>query len=140
LRDLALNLDLIAPGHAATMTAGWQHRIVSGKQMEVEMGEVSVEVGAAPQTATVQFMDAAGNVTTPDEVPSWTSSDEAVATIAASEDGLTAEVTFGSPGSAIIECASTETDDAGTETEVRATGLVNVAAGDAVVGEVTFSG
>jgi uncharacterized protein YjdB len=103
------------------------------------MGEVSVETGAATKVATVEFRDAFGNVTTPDEIPTWTSSDETVATVIASEDGTTAEVTFVAPGSSIIECTTTETAEDGTETEVRATGLVNVQTGDAVVGEVTFS-
>jgi hypothetical protein len=140
LRSWAEQLDKLAPGNPVTVVAGWQQKIVIGKNMEVEMGEVTVEVGAPAQTATVEFKDASGNVTTPDETPGWTSSDESVATCSATEDGMTAEVTFVGPGSAIIECMTTETAEDGTPTEIRATGLVNVATGDAVVGEVSFSG
>jgi hypothetical protein len=136
---VAEHLEMLAPGTATSMTAGWRTEIVHGEKTEVEMGEVTVEVGAAPKTATVEFRDAAGNVTSPDETPSWSSSDEAVATVAASGDGLTAEVTFSGVGSSIIECMATESAEDGSQSEVRAVGLVNVAPGDAVVGEVTFN-
>jgi hypothetical protein len=116
---------------------GWRYPIVEG----ADMGEITVRTGDAPRTATVQFYDADGNAVDPDQTPTWASSDENVATASAGGDGLTAEVSFVGPGSAIIECSTEELADDSTPTTVRATGMVNVDSPDvdAVTGEVTFS-
>ena len=101
------------------------------------MGEITVpDTTADPLSAAVSFVDAHGHPTTADDVPAWTSSDETVASVTASEDGLSAEVAIlGAPGSSVITVNSTN-DDGST---VTATGLVNVAPGDAAVGSVEFS-
>jgi uncharacterized protein YjdB len=101
------------------------------------MGEITVpDTQAEPLHAAVSFVDAHGHPTTADDVPQWTSSDESVATVAAGEDGLSADVTIaGTPGSAVVTVNSTN-DDGST---VTATGLVNVSAGDAAVGSVDFT-
>lgn len=132
-----------APGQAVSFAASLNVVTQTKGKVEIAMGEITVDAGSENLTGTVQFMDASGNPTTPDEVPTWTSSDEAVATVAANEDGLTAAVTPGSAGAAIIEVLAVETDDDGNQTEVVARGTVNVVdrdeTPDAVVGEVTFS-
>jgi hypothetical protein len=101
----------------------------------VHMGAIEVKADSAPLLASVKFYDAEGNETPADDVPAWTSSDEAVATVTASEDGLSAEVAVGGPGASQIEVRSTE---ANTGAEVVAAGTVTVLPGDAVVGSVEF--
>lgn len=81
-------------------------------------------------TAAAAFVDAKGNPASPDTAPVWASSDETVATVVASVDGLTATVTaVGKLGTAQI---SVKDDD------VIITGDVEVVAGLAVSGSVTF--
>jgi hypothetical protein len=124
-------------GPPVAYVAGWVHPLGE----EADMGEITVQVGAPAQFASVQWLSAEGMSVAPDAVPSWVSSDEAVATVVGREDGASAEVSFVGAGSAVIEVSTIETNDAGEETTVRATGLVNVDEPDvdAVTGEVTFS-
>jgi uncharacterized protein YjdB len=96
----------------------------------IRMGEITVEDTAAPLSATVTFKDEHGHDTQPDETPEWTSSDESVASVTASEDGLTATVTVANPGATVIECAAGD---------IVAQGTVTVQPGDAVIGDVSFS-
>lgn len=100
------------------------------------MGEITVTVDAAPLGASAKFLDAKGNETTPDEVPEWTSSDESVATVQASDDGMSAVVTVSSPGATVIEVSTVETN---TNTEIVSQGTVTVQPGDTVIGDVSFS-
>lgn len=100
------------------------------------MGEITVTVDAAPLGASARFLDAKGNETTPDEVPQWSSSDENVASVEASGDGLSAVVTVNSPGATVIEVSTVETN---TDTEIVAQGTVTVQPGDTVIGDVSFS-
>jgi hypothetical protein len=99
------------------------------------MGEITVPDDAAPLNARVKFLDAEGNEATPDDVPQWSSTDEAVATVTASEDGMSAQVEIGSPGAAVVEVKTTE---ANTGAEVVAQGTVTVQPGDVTVGSVEF--
>lgn len=103
---------------------------------EIAMGEITVTVDAAPLGASAKFLDAKGNETQPDEVPEWTSSDEAVATVQASDDGMSALVTVSSPGATVIEVATVETN---TGADIIAQGTITVQPGDTVVGSVEFS-
>lgn len=100
------------------------------------MGEITVPDDAQPLNATVTFLDSEGSPTTADSAPTWSSSDESVATVQASDDGMSATVSIGSPGAAIIS-ASTTNDDGSTAT---AEGTITVQPGDAVIGSVEFSG
>lgn len=100
------------------------------------MGEITVTVDAAPLGASARFLDSKGNETTPDETPQWTSSDEGVATVEASDDGMSAVVRVSSPGATVIEVSTVETN---TNTEIVSQGTVTVQPGDTVIGEVTFS-
>lgn len=99
------------------------------------MASVEVKDDVAPGTGSVRFLDSEGYETAADDVPTWTSSDEAVATVTPSEDGLSAEVAIGGPGVALIEVTSVESN---TGAEVKAQGTITVTPGDAVLGEVSF--
>jgi hypothetical protein len=101
----------------------------------VSMASIEVLDTAAPFGASVGFVDAHGHPTTADDVPAWSSDNEAAATVAASEDGLSATVTVVAPGAAIISVNSVNTDG----TTAGAQGTVTVLPGDAVLGEVTFT-
>lgn len=98
------------------------------------MGAITVKDSDAALHASVSFLDAKGAPTAPDDVPQWASDNENAATVEASEDGLSASVTPGLPGAAIISVTSTDTDG----TIVTAQGTVTVQPGEAVIGEVTF--
>jgi hypothetical protein len=99
------------------------------------VGEITVPDNAEPLNATVTFLDAEGSPTTADTTPAWSSSDEAVALAAASEDGLSATVSIGAPGVALISVTTTN-DDGSTAT---AEGTITVQPGDAVIGSVEFA-
>lgn len=105
-------------------------------EREISMGEITLQDDSAPLAASVRFLDSKGAETQPDDVPQWSSSDEAVASVEGSEDGLSATVTIGTPGAAVIEVRSTE---ANTGVEVIAQGTVTVQPGDTAIGEVTFT-
>lgn len=106
-------------------------------QKGVFVSEIAVSDDASPLTARVRLLDAKGNETTPDDTPQWSSSDEEVATVQASEDGLSATVTIvGKVGATLIAVESLEGD---TGDWIRAQGTVTVnASTTAVSGEVTF--
>lgn len=139
LRAFAGWLEQLVEQPPRFVGACWLVVLERDGEVGVEMGEITVPAGSGNLHASVQFLDADGNPTTPDQLPSWSSSDEAVATVRASADGMSAEVTPVGSGSAVVECVALEQDP---EVEVRASGLVNVlpedASPDAVVGEVTF--
>ena len=104
------------------------------------MGELTVRDTHPDLTATVTFLDAEGHETTPDQTPSWSSSDETVATVTASDDGLTATISVGGPGVALIEARETETNqDTGDTADIVAQGTLTVQAGDAVIGSIEFT-
>jgi len=98
------------------------------------MGMISVQDDVAPLQAKVTLLDAEGNVTTADDTPQWSSDDEAVATVEASEDGLSATITIGAPGAAIISVDTTNEDGS----QVHSQGTITVLPGDAVSGDVDF--
>ena len=100
----------------------------------VLMASIEVLDTAGSLNASVAFLDAHGHPTTADDVPAWSSDNEAAVTVAASEDGLSAVATVVAPGAAIISVTSTNTDGS----TASAQGTVTVMPGDAVIGEVTF--
>ena len=100
------------------------------------MGEITVPADADPLNATVKFLDSEGNETTADETPQWSSTDETVAVVTATEDGMSAEVEIGSPGATVIEVSTVE---ANTGAQIVAQGTVTVQPGDVAVGSVEFS-
>jgi hypothetical protein len=104
---------------------------------ETHMSSTTVSDTSGPLNAHVTFLDAHGHETTADDVPQWTSDNEGVASVAASSDGMSAEVTVsGTPGAAVISVDSTNTDGS----TVHSQGTITVLPGDAVSGDVTFEG
>ena len=100
------------------------------------MASITVSPDVEPFGASVRFLDADGNETTPDTTPVWSSSDETAATVAASADGLNATVTVvGTTGATVIGVETTETNTGET---IRAEGTVTVQSSDVVTGEVVF--
>ena len=80
-----------------------------------QVASISVQVGAAAQTATVEFFDGpdgSGNQVPPQSVPVWSSSDPSVAAIDASADasGLAAALSYGNAGTATVTASSTNND------------------------------
>lgn len=132
LRETADLLDVAAPGTPLAAVPILFHTPSGG----IAVGEITVTVDAAPLSASVKFLDAKGNETQPDEVPDWASSDESVATVSASEDGMSCTVTVGSPGASVIEVSTVESN---TGEEIVAQGTVTVQPGDTVIGSVEFS-
>jgi len=101
---------------------------------ETSMGEITVPSDSGALTGRLSFLDSEGHETTADDVPQWTSTDEAVATVTPSDDGLSASVEIGGPGASVIEARSMNDDGS----EVVAQGTVTVQPGDAVIGSIEF--
>jgi hypothetical protein len=100
------------------------------------MGQIEVPDSSGPLTGTVTFLDAKGGETAPDTLPVWASDNETAATVVAADDGLTAVVTIGLPGAAIISVETTETNTGET---ISAQGTVTVLPGDTTTGSVEFT-
>ena len=100
------------------------------------MASIEIKDDVTQLSGSVKFLDAHGHETPADDVPAWSSSDESVATVAASEDGMSATVSILAPGVTLIEVSSTEES---TGAEVKAQGTITVSPGDAVIGEVSFA-
>jgi len=131
-RKAADLLEVAAPGPPVLAIPVLFHH-----QEEIAMGEITVPDDAAPLNATVKFLDAEGHEATPDDTPQWSSTDDSVASVTASDDGMSAEIEVGGPGAAVIEVKTVE---ANTGAEVVAQGTVTVQPGDVTVGSVEFEG
>jgi hypothetical protein len=134
LRAIAEALDAAAPDPVARVGIV----LFTTPEGVVTVADIEVRDDSPPRTAAVRFLNAKGNETPPDDVPTWTSSDEEVATVEASEDGTSATVTIvGKTGATLIEVKSTEAD---TSEEIVSSGTVTVVpSSTAVRGEVTFA-
>lgn len=130
LRALAEQIEHLFPTEPVIATPP-----IFRNEGETNMGMISVQDTAADLTATVVFLDAEGNETTPDDVPQWSSDNEDAATVQASDDGMSATFTIGAPGAAVISVDSTNTDG----TSVHSQGTITVLPGDAVSGDVQFA-
>jgi len=134
-RKLADQLDAAAPGQPVTAFP----LIFYSTQGGLDVSDIQVQDDSAPLTATATFLDARGNPATPGATPTWTSSDESVATIEVAEDGMSATVTVvGGLGAAQITCTDPESADDNTD-DVISVGTVSVVPGNAVVGDIQFS-
>lgn len=132
LRKIAAQLESAAPGPPAVALILFHHQGV------IAVSDIQVPDDSGPLTATAQYLDAKGNPTSPGAVPTWTSSDEEVATVEASDDGLTATVTIvGALGASQI--TATDVESEGDEDDVISVGTVSVVPGKAVVGNIEFS-
>ena len=99
------------------------------------MAEVSVEDTQAPFGASVTWLDAEGNPASLDAIPTWSSDNETVASVVASDDGTSATVTLtGQLGAAIISSDATNNDG----TSAHAQGTITVLASEATTGEISF--
>lgn len=87
--------------------------------------------------ATVAFVDAKGKPAKVDGAPVWTSDNDAVASVVASDDGLSATVTPGDIGTAQISVTADADLGAGF-TSLVGIGTVEVVAGTAVTATVSF--
>lgn len=137
LRAAATEVDLLEQqaGEAALAVMVW-HPTKGGPLV----GALTVKDTSGDLAATVTFLDAEGHETTPDQVPVWTSSDETVATVVPADDGLSATISVGGPGVALIEAHETETvEETGETSDVVAQGTLTVQPGDAVIGSVEFA-
>jgi len=135
LRALADEIDRLAPGPPKFGVVFFKT-----KGGESSMSEITVKDDAANLTATFKLFDSEGNETTPDGTPTWSSSDDSVATPTASADGMSATIAVGAPGVCVIHVSAFETHDGeGDPTEIVAEGTVTVQPGDAVIGSVEFA-
>jgi hypothetical protein len=137
LRHLADQIDHLVPG---TPVLAFPIVFSTGEGVFI-MGEITVSTDDSSISASVTYLDSKGNSTQPADVPVWESSDPAVASVEASEDGMSATVSplssgDGSGGAAAIISVVAHDDDG---EEVRSEGTVTVRPGDAVIGEVTFT-
>lgn len=131
LRELAEQIEHLFPGAPVMSTP-----VIFHDERKTAMGMISVEANAAPLNATVVFLDAEGNTTTPDDVPQWSSDNEASVSVEASEDGMSGTCTpTGVAGAAVISVDTTNTDGS----TVHSQGTITVLPGDAVSGDVQFA-
>lgn len=104
------------------------------------MGEIVVRDDETTLRAAVTLLDAEGNPTTADDVPTWEVGDDTVLTVHPADDGLSATFDVGSPGASSVTVTTSETHDGAADpTAIVLTGLVTVVAGDTVSGSVDFA-
>jgi hypothetical protein len=135
LRELATWIEKLAPGPAVVATP-----VMFSMGGVRAMGEITVTTDDGPFTASVAYLDAKNNPTSPADTPVWESSDPNIVSVEASADGLNATLNSvssgdGSGGAAAVVSVVAHDDDG---EEVRSEGTVTVRPGDAVIGEVTF--
>jgi hypothetical protein len=129
LRHLADEFDALYPGPPVL---GFPVVFLKGAPC---MGAITVKDSDAPFSAAVTFVDAKGDATTPDDVPTWSTDNASAVGIVAAADGLSAEITPGSPGAAVVTVSTTDTDG----NVVLSEGTVTVQPGEAVIGDVEFT-
>jgi hypothetical protein len=105
-----------------------------GKEV-IALADTSVRDDVGTLSASVSFKDVHGHDTAAEDVPSWTSSDEAVLSLDVADDGLSATATVNGPGASLVEVTSMTADG----DEIKAQGTVTVTAGEPASGDVTFS-
>lgn len=100
------------------------------------MGEITVPDDETTLRSTLAALDAEGHPTTFTGTPTYSSSDETVATVTPSDDGLTATYEIGAPGDAVITVDTGETDDDGNP--IVGKGTIHVTPGGVAVLSVDF--
>ena len=101
------------------------------------MGEITVADDETTLTSHINPLDSEGQQTTLDSPPTYSSSDENVAVAAASDDGLDATYTIGSPGDAVIT-VDTGVDD-GQGGTIQGKGTIHVTPGGVATLSVDFA-
>ena len=101
------------------------------------MGSITVKDTDPDFSATVSFVDAKGDATTPDPgmVPAWSVDNTDAVSVTAAADGMSATLTPGNPGAAVVTVTLQDADG----TTVTSTGTVTVQSGEAVTGDVEFT-
>lgn len=134
LRRLADQIEVAAPGPPVAAII-----MFTKPDGGLTVSDIQVPDDSGPLTATAHYLDAKGNATTPASTPTWTSSDTSVATVSASDDGLTATVTLtGALGATQITASDAE-DPTDPGDDVVSVGTVSVVPGAAVVGDISFT-
>ena len=97
------------------------------------------EVGTV-LTASVEWTDQYGNITTVDEAQplQWTSSDETVATLTVAEDGAVTVTSTGKPGVVQVSVKADADRDEGEVRELIALGDLEFVPAEAIAGSVVF--
>jgi hypothetical protein len=95
-----------------------------------------IQTGATA-TADVTFYDAAGSEAAVDGLPEWSSSDDAVMTVDAAEDGMSAVVTAVAAGTAQLQLVA-DARVGPDVVELRGTADVEVIPSEAVTATITF--
>ncbi len=126
LRELAQYL------HGEPAVMGY---VLFHKGGKLAMASITIPDTSSSLQASVAFLDEHGHATTADDVPQWTSSDENVAILTPSEDGLSCSFQILGPGVTLIDVTSTNEDGS----TAQAQGTITVQPGDAVIGEVSFT-
>lgn len=101
------------------------------------MGDIIVHDDETTLHSTITVLDAEGQPTTLESVPTYESSDESVAVAHASDDGLTATYDVGSPGDAVITVHTGATDGDGNE--IVGKGTIHVTPGNVAVVGIDFA-
>jgi hypothetical protein len=109
--------------------------ILKPKEGVPKVGMISVEDTAAPLEASVVFLDAKGAPATVTALPTWSSDNEDSAAVEAADDGMSATVTIGLPGAAIIS-VEVENEDGSV---IDSQGTVTVIGSKATTGDVQFA-
>ena len=137
-RALAISLRALAAEIDEPVGPAVAGFILFHNQGKAFMSDITVNDTSAEFSATLTLVNAAGNEVPPDDVPVWASSDEDVATVTASEDGLTAVANPGSKlGSSLITGSTVEAETGET---IVVTGTITVIPeGTAVRGEIVFT-
>lgn len=148
MTDLALSLHELPPSAVSAILDVLQTVYEPGvpalavlifdREGVVSMGEITVSDTETQLVAKVTALDSEGHETTFDAAPTWESSDDSVATCRPDADGYTCAFDIGAPGSAAITCTGIE-DSSGEDVSIISSGLINVTAGDAVVGSIDFA-
>lgn len=100
------------------------------------MSVIEVKDDETTLRSTLALLDKEGHVTASDTTPTWESSDETVAVIAASEDGLTATYEIGGPGDAVITVDTGAQDDNGNN--IVGKGTIHVTPGNVATVSIEF--
>lgn len=100
---------------------------------------LEVRDDAPPKLYRASYLDSENNPVLLEEgaIPTWSSSDESAVAVAPADDGITAVVSFGSPGASVLEARATQTNDAGETYEIVIRDTITVTTGEPVSGTFT---
>lgn len=120
-----------------SVSSRWSTGIKRGKVNYFIMGDIILKDSDPAAHVAVEFFDAKGVPTTPDDVPQWATSDATVATVTPAADGLTAMVAPGVASATPATISVTSTDKDGTK--IVGSGHVTVEPGEAATANLTFT-